>query len=87
MNAMRKKVIVILAIIIGALMILSGVASMIIGAILEAQASATVGIIGGANGPTSVIVTGVTGTGNVILEILVGLLLTVAGILEYRRFV
>ena len=83
---MVKKMIAVLAIIVGALMVISGVAPMIIGVILEAQMSTAVGIIGGADGPTAVMVTGVTGTGHVIVEILVGILLIVAGILGYSRF-
>lgn len=82
---MRKKIIAIIAITIGVLLILSGVAPIIIGEILKIYDSASVGIIGGADGPTAVFVTGVTGTGDVIIELLVGLLLLVGGILVYRR--
>ena len=82
---MVKKIIGIAAIIIGALMILSSVAPMIIGAILEAKAASSVGIIGGADGPTAVMVTAVSGTGNVILEMIAGVLLVVRGIWGLRR--
>lgn len=61
-------------------MVLSGVAPMIIGAILEARVASPVGIIGGTYGPTAVMVTGVSGTGNVVLEIVIGVLLVIAGI-------
>ena len=83
---MVKKMIAVLAIIIGALMVIGGAAPMIIGAILEAQVSTAVGIIGGADGPTAIMVTGVTGTGHLIVEILVGIVFIVAGILGCRRF-
>lgn len=82
---MAKKIIAVIAIVAGAIMTISGLAPMMIGAILEAQASTAVGIIGGADGPTAVFVTGVIGTGNVILEIMIGILLIVAGIIAYRR--
>ena len=76
-----KKVISIAVIIVGALLIIGGVAPMVIGTILQAQIpSASVGIIGGADGPTAIMVTGVSGTGNAAVEIIVGLLLIVAGI-------
>ena len=71
--------IAVIAIIIGALMVISGVAPMIIGAILEAQRASAGGIIGGADGPTAVMVTGVSGTGSVTLEIPAGVILIFAG--------
>ena len=83
---MVKKIIAIVAIVIGALMVVSGVAPMIIGAILEAQRASTVGIIGGADGPTAVMVTGVSGTGSVTLEILAGVILIFAGAFILRKF-
>lgn len=82
---MTKKIIAVLAIIIGVLMVISGVAPMIIGAILEAQVSTSVGIIGGADGPTAVFVAGRLGIWSVIVEILVGVLLIIAGIWGYWR--
>ena len=66
-------------------MVIGGVAPMIIGAILRAQVASTVGIIGGADGPTSILVSGVIGTGSVVLEIVVGVLLICAGILGLRK--
>ena len=66
-------------------MVIGGLAPMIIGAVLKAQVSSTMGIIGGADGPTSIIVSGVIGTGNVVLEIAVGVLLIVAGILGLAK--
>ena len=82
---MVKKIISIAVIIVGAFMVLSGVAPMIIGAILEARVASSVGIIGGADGPTAVMVTAVNSTGNVVLEIIIGILLVVAGIWGLRK--
>ena len=77
---MVKKIIWIAEIIIGAFMILSGVAPMIVGAILESKAADSVGIIGGADGPTAVMVTAANGTWNVVIELIAGVLLVVRGI-------
>ena len=82
---MVKKIISIVVIFIGAFKILCGVAPMIIGAILESRAASAIGIIGGADGPTTVMVTGVIGTGNVVLEIAIGILLVIAGIWGIRK--
>ena len=82
---MVKKIISIVVIIIGAFMVIGGVAPMIMGAVLKAQVASTVGIIGGADGPTSIMVSGVIGAGNVVLEIVVGVLLIVAGIWGLRK--
>lgn len=84
-----KKAISIIAIVVGGLILLSSVAPIIIGAILDAQMEAqianSVGIIGGADGPTAVMVTGVSSTGSVVIEAVVGALLIVAGIWGYRK--
>ena len=60
-----------------------------IGAILEfqmkAQVAGTVGIIGGADGPTSIMITGVTRIGSVVTEVVVGVLLIVTGIWGLRK--
>ena len=82
---MVKKIISIAIIILGAYMVIGGVAPMIIGAVLRAQVASTVGIIGGADGPTSILVSGVISTGNIVLEIAVGVLLIVAGILGLAK--
>lgn len=75
-----KKVISIIAIVAGALVLLSVVAPMIIGAVLEAQVASSVGIIGGADGPTAVMVTGVSSVGSAVIEVVVGASLIAAGI-------
>jgi Na+-transporting methylmalonyl-CoA/oxaloacetate decarboxylase beta subunit len=86
---MVKKIILITAIIAGAFMLLSCVAPMLIGAILEiqmqSQVAGTVGIIGGADGPTAVMITGVTRVGSAVTKIVVGALLIVAGIWGLRK--
>ena len=80
-----KKVVSIVAIVAGALTLLSVVAPMILGLILKAQAASSVGIIGGADGPTAIMLVGVIGTGSVIVEVVVGVLLICAGILGLRK--
>ena len=84
-----KKAISIIAIVAEGLVLLSVAAPVLIGAILEfqmkAQVAGTVGIIGGADGPTAVMVTGVTRVGSAVTEIVVGALLIVAGIWGLRK--
>ena len=84
-----KKIVSIIAIVAGGLVLLSVVAPIIIGAILDAQMEAqianSVGIIGGADGPTAVMVTGVSSTGSVVIEAVVGALLIVVGLWGYRK--
>ena len=84
-----KKAISIIAIVAGGLVLLSVAAPVLIGDILEfqmkAQVAGTVGIIGGADGPTAVMVTGVTRVGSAVIEVVVGVLLIVAGICGLRK--
>lgn len=80
-----KKVLSIIAIVAGGLTLLSVVAPIIIGAVLEAQISNSVGIIGGADGPTAVMVVGTLGMGSVIIEIVIGILLVGVGIWGFRK--
>lgn len=82
---MVKKIISIAVIIVGIFMVLGGIAPMIVGAILRTQVASTVGIIGGADGPTSILVSGVISTGNIVLEIVAGVLLIGAGIWGLRK--
>ncbi len=81
-----KKVISIIAVVAGGLVLLNMAAPIIIGAILKAQVASSVGIIGGADGPTAVMVVGTLGAGSVIAEVVIGLLLIVAGIWGYRKY-
>ena len=79
-----KKVLSIIGIIVGSLVLLSVVAPMIMGVILKVQVVAnSVGIIGGADGPTAIMIVGV---GNIIIEIVIGVLLIVAGICGLKKF-
>ena len=75
-----KKVLSIISIVAGGLVLLSVIAPMIIGAILSSQPSGSVGIIGGADGPTAVFGVGTIGAGSVIVESVIGVLLIAVGI-------
>lgn len=75
-----KKVLSIISIVVGGLVLLGVIAPMIIGAILSSQTSGSVGIIGGADGPTAVFVVGTFGVGSVIIESVIGVLLVAVGI-------
>ncbi|MBQ3029445.1 MAG: hypothetical protein IJD26_10205 [Lachnospiraceae bacterium] len=75
-----KKVISIISIVVGGLVLLSVIAPMVIGAVLNSQASDSVGIIGGADGPTAIFVVGTFGAGSVIIESVIGVLLVAVGI-------
>ena len=82
-----KKVLSIIGIIIGSLVLLSVVAPMIMGVILKVQVVAnSVGIIGGADGPTAIMLVGTVGAGNIIIEIVIGVLLIAAGIWGLKKF-
>lgn len=80
-----KKVISIIMMIVGVFVAAGAVIPMIVGAIIKTQIPASVGIIGGADGPTAVMVVGELGTWHVVGEILVGILLLVAGIILFRK--
>ena len=81
-----KKVLSIIGIIVGSLVLLSVVAPMIMGVILKVQVVAnSVGIIGGADGPTAIMLVGTIGAGNIIIEIVIGVLLIAAGIWGLKK--
>lgn len=80
-----KKTISVISIIGGGLVLLSVVIPMIAGLILKAQAASSVGIIGGADGPTAIMLVGVIGTGSVIVEVVVGVLLIAVGIWGLKK--
>ena len=81
-----KKALSIISIIAGGLVLLSVVAPVIIGAVLKAQtAASSIGIIGGADGPTAIMVVGVTGVGSIFVESVVGVLLVIIGIWGLRK--
>lgn len=75
-----KKVVSIISIVVGGLVLLSVIAPMVIGAILTSQVSDSVGIIGGADGPTAIFVVGTFGAGSVIIESVIGVFLVAVGI-------
>ena len=75
-----KKTLSIISIVVGGLLLLSVIVPMIIGAILTSQPAGSVGIIGGADGPTAVFVVGTFGAGGVIAQSIIGVLLVVVGI-------
>lgn len=82
-----KKIISIISIIIGVLLIVKAAAPMLGSAIMRIQVSdaSTIGIIGGADGPTSVFIAGRIGHGSVMTEFLAAILLIGAGIWGYRK--
>ena len=86
-----KKVLSIIVLILGILIVLSNMAPMIISAIMRMMISnsigSSVGIIGGADGPTAILVAGIVGATvfRVIAKIVVGVLLIVAGILGIKK--
>ena len=80
-----KKVLSIIAMVAGSLVLLSAAAPMIMGVMLEKKAAGSVGIIGGADGPTAIMLVGTLGAGSVIVEIVIGLLLIAGGIWGLKR--
>ena len=80
-----KKAISIVAIIAGILILFSTAAPLIIGMILAIPTPDSVGIIGGADGPTAIMIAGVAGAGGIIFAIAIGVLLTVLGIWGLRK--
>ena len=82
-----QKVLSIIGIIVGSLVLLSVVAPMIMGVILKVQVVAnSIGIIGGADGPTAIMLVGTVGVGSIIIEIGIGVLLIIAGIWGMKKF-
>ena len=54
--------------------------------LLKAQAEAgTIGIIGGADGPTAIMLVGTIGAGSVVVEVLIGVLLIAVGIRGLKK--
>ena len=82
-----KKIISVVSIILGALLIVQAVAPISLATILRMQISdaASIGIIGGADGPTSIMIAGRIGNSSVIVEVLAAILLIGVGIWGYRR--
>ncbi len=79
-----KKAISIVAVVAGVLSLLS-VAAAIIGIIFEISTPSSVGIIGGADGPTTIMIAGTVGTGGIMTAIAIGVLLIGIGIWGLRK--
>lgn len=73
-----KKIIGVIIVIIGIILVAFGINAKVKGA-------AAISIIGGADGPTSVFIAGKVGAGFALGTILIGAVLTVAGIAIYRK--
>ena len=81
-----KKILSIISISVGGLVLLGVAIPPIVGAVLKAQTAAgSVGIIGGADGPTAIFLAGTLGAGSVIVEVLIGVLLIAVGIWGLRK--
>lgn len=81
-----NKVLSIISITVGCLVLLGLATPLIVGLILKAQtAASTVSIIGGADGPTAIFIAGTIGAGSVVVEIIIGVLLIVLGILGLKK--
>ena len=74
---MKKWIVVIIAI-LGIILAGFGISA-------KMKGTASVGIIGGADGPTAIFVAGNVGDGVSIGVILIGIMLVVAGVLIYRK--
>ena len=80
-----KKALSIVAIVVGALVLLSIVAPLIIGILYTVPTPESVGIIGGADGPTAIMIVGTRGTVGIVIELAIGVLFIVAGILGLKK--
>lgn len=81
-----RKVLSFTAIVVGGLLLISTLVPMLIGLLITASAEPTaVGIIGGADGPTAIMITASTGLGGMILAGIAGILLIAAGIWQLVR--
>ena len=82
---MMKKVISVMAIVAGVVALLYAVAPIVVSAVLAVPAASSVGIIGGADGPTAIMVSGALNTNGIIAAVAVGVLLVIAGILVLKK--
>ena len=81
-----KKMVSIISIIAGSISLLSVVVPMIIAAVLKVQtSSASIAVIGGADGPTSIVLVGTLAMGSIIFEVLVGIILIAAGMWGLKK--
>ena len=77
-----KKTISVTVIIAGVVAMLCAVVPIFVSAVSEAS---SVGIIGGADGPTAIMVSGDLSTSGVIVAVIVGILLVATGILVLKK--
>ncbi len=70
---------------ISIIVVIIGIVLAVLGIIVKTTESATVSIIGGADGPTAVFVAGTLGNGVVVGSILIGVLLSVVGIIVFWK--
>ncbi|MBE6970984.1 MAG: hypothetical protein E7446_02550 [Ruminococcaceae bacterium] len=80
-----QKALSIAAVAIGALVMLSAAATRMIGAVFSVPTPDSVGVIGGADGPTVIMLSGTVGAGSVIIAIAIGFLLIIAGVWGLRK--
>ena len=69
----------------GIIAIMIGVITVIIGMIQRNKASASISIIGGADGPTSIFLAGKIGGAPAMIGIVIGILLLIIGVLLVMR--
>ncbi len=74
-----KKVISVLAVVVGGVVLLGMAGMLIAGLATAVSPAASVGIIGGADGPTAITVSGPMGTAGVIAVIAIGLVIVALG--------
>ena len=70
--------------IISVIVIILGVIFVAIGVVAKVKESASIAIIGGADGPTSIFLAGRVGTGFSIGTILLGVIVIIIGIVIYK---
>ena len=80
-----KKALSIAAIAIGTLVMLSVIATRMIGTLVGVPTVDSVGMIGGADGPTVIMLSGTLGAGSVIIAIAIGFLLIAAGVWGLKK--
>lgn len=80
-----KKTISIVAIVAGALTLLSIAVPLITGFVFQAPTSGSVGIIGGADGPTAIMIAKTVGASGIIVPTAAGILLIATGIWGFKR--
>lgn len=80
-----KKAISVISVVVGILVLFSVFSPMVINTVAAVPASSSIGIIGGADGPTVITVSGPMSTGGMILAIAIGVLILALGIWGIRK--